>query len=509
MLDLRENNISDGSFLKNLTNLQMLDLRENNISDLTPLLELPRLRTLWVEKNGITFLPYEILQLGMEIECTNEFWKTYGSINVYDNPIESPPMEIIKRGHQPIRDWFEAGEKEPLKEAKVLVVGESAVGKTSLIKQLLGKNFNPNERKTHDIARYKLNLSCQEKGQIDLRIWDFGGQEIMHATHQFFLTHRSVYLLVLDSRQNERQSRIEYWLRIIASFGGTSPVIIVCNKCDEETMNLDWRGLQNKFPQIRHFVKAVSCCVDPKTDEDLRTGLEDVRKMIGFVVDQDLKEVGEPFPKTWFKVKQQIEKDTRDYLPLREFNLLCKNNAIGRIHERETLLNFLNDLGIVLHFGKHHPLIRKNSPFLQDINVLNPAWVTAAVYRVLNDNELNQGQGVLKRTTLGELLESVDGHDYQGNQVDFILEMMRRFELCFDFSDRNGGEVLIPDLLPKEGPDTGDWDGSLGFRYHYSVLPSSVVSRFIVGNAFLHFPENLLAIRCGSTTRRDSGLNQG
>jgi len=29
-----------------------------------------------------------------------------------------------------------------------------------------------------------------------VNIWDFGGQEIYHATHQFFLTHRSLYLLL-------------------------------------------------------------------------------------------------------------------------------------------------------------------------------------------------------------------------------------------------------------------------------------------------------------------------
>ena len=49
-----------------------------------------------------------------------------------------------------------------------------------------------------------------------------------HATHQFFLTKRSVYLMVMDSRENEQQSLIGYW--VIESFGGDSLVIIVCNR---------------------------------------------------------------------------------------------------------------------------------------------------------------------------------------------------------------------------------------------------------------------------------------
>ena len=54
----------------------------------------------------------------------------------------------------------------------------------------------------------------------------------MHATHQFFLTKRSLYLLVLDARLTQEENRVEYWLKIIQSFGGESPVLIVGNKGD-------------------------------------------------------------------------------------------------------------------------------------------------------------------------------------------------------------------------------------------------------------------------------------
>ncbi|MEM9449248.1 MAG: COR domain-containing protein [Cyanobacteria bacterium P01_E01_bin.6] len=48
-------------------------------------------------------------------------------------------------------------------------------------------------------------------------------------------------------------------------------------------------------------------------------------------------------------------------------------------------------------------------------------------------------------------------------------------------------KFLIPDLLPKEEPYTGNWDNALAFEYHYPVLPDSVISRFIVRmNANIH-----------------------
>ncbi len=95
----------------------------------------------------------------------------------------------------------------------------------------------------------------------------------MHATHQFFLTKRSLYLLVLDSRLDEKENRVEYWLKIIQSFGGDSPIIVVCNKNDEHDLELDWRGLQNKYPAIKAFAKKVSC----KTGD----GIAELRELIG------------------------------------------------------------------------------------------------------------------------------------------------------------------------------------------------------------------------------------
>jgi internalin A len=52
----------------------------------------------------------------------------------------------------------------------------------------------------------------------------------MHSTHQFFLTERSLYLLVLNGRQGHEDEDADYWLELIQSFGGNSPVIVVLNK---------------------------------------------------------------------------------------------------------------------------------------------------------------------------------------------------------------------------------------------------------------------------------------
>jgi internalin A len=56
--------------------------------------------------------------------------------------------------------------------------------------------------------------------------------------------------------------------------------------------------------------------------------------------------------------------------------------------------------------------------------------------------------------------------------------MMKKFELCYDIeADKT---FLIPDLLPKDQPSELKFNGIPAFEYIYPVLPSSVITRFIV-----------------------------
>jgi hypothetical protein len=50
---------------------------------------------------------------------------------------------------------------------------------------------------------------------FSLSAWDFGGQEIYYSTHQFFLSHRSVYVVVWNIALDEEFSRVEFWLQSI------------------------------------------------------------------------------------------------------------------------------------------------------------------------------------------------------------------------------------------------------------------------------------------------------
>jgi len=363
--------------------------------------------------------------------------------------------------------------KKALNEIKIIVVGQSSVGKTSIIKRLIKNDFDSREDITEGISINRWQVpNKQPKGEnpeskIQLNIWDFGGQEIMHATHQFFLTKRSLYLLILDSRTSQEDNRVEYWLKIIQSFGGESPILIVGNKIDQRHLDLDRTGLQKKYSNIVGVLE---------TSAATGAGIEELKTAITEYVN-NIPHVRDLLPETWFTVKTKLEElgHKSNFITHDKYLELCAENEVSDETSQRTLIDFLHDLGVILHF--------QDDPRLEALGILNPQWVTNGVYKILNSHTLFQNKGVLTASMLDEILNLPE---YPRSKRLFIVDMMKKFELCYDI---DGNTFLVPDLLPKDEPYTGEWNGSLAFKYAYSVLPSSIMSRFIVKmKDFVHQP---------------------
>jgi small GTP-binding protein len=414
-----------------------------------------------LRNNNIKELPEALVERGLEIDVESvEEWKQ--KIYLYGNPLEKPPLEIIKKGKKAIKAYFESLKEKtlPLNEVKVLLVGDGGAGKTSLAKKLLGQAFDEDEAKTDGI---NINQWQVPQGNGDAKtkvnLWDFGGQEIMHATHQFFLSRRSLYILVLDGRRDEKT---EYWLNHIKSFGGDSPVLVVLNKIDQNPgFDVNRLFLKSKYPNIKGFFP-VSCATG-KGIKDFAHKLTNELAAIGHIRTQ--------WAESWFNVKKRLENMTKPYISFDEYQQMCAEENITGEEARKTLLDFLNDLGVAFHF---------EDLSLADTHVLDPKWLTNAVYKIINSEILSNCKGVLKLSLLDKILKPKDQEDYvyPKNKYSYIIDLMHKFELCYKMEDQR---VLVPDLLDVgEPPIDFDFKNSLKFQVHYEFLPRSVMPRFIV-----------------------------
>ncbi len=91
---------------------------------------------------------------------------------------------------------------------------------------------------------------------------------------------------------------------------------------------------------------------------------------------------------------------------------------------QKKLAGYLHSLGIALNYS--------DDPRLRDTHVLNPHWVTNGIYKILNAKELADRKGEIELKSLGDLL---DQYDYPTRMHGFLLDLMRKFELCFPLGD--------------------------------------------------------------------------
>lgn len=453
-LYLRNNQISDISPLKELRQLYFLDLIDNKVSDLSPLMELTRLNRLALNSNRIKQLPPKIIKMNIKWD-----WEG-GGLSLIDNPLEHPPVEIVLKGKGAVKKYFEELEKakKPLNEVKVLLLGEGAAGKTSLVKRIRGMGFDKDELQTDGININGWNFNWQKK-EIKVHLWDFGGQEIMHATHQFFLSKRSLYILVLDGRKDEKT---EYWLKLIESVGGDSPVLVVINKIDQNPgFEVNQKTLRRKYKNIKGFFR-LSCATNKGVDEFIPNLKE---QLAGVEMLQTT------WPVSWFNIKTALEKMKDDFISYDKYKEICEGENIRDSFGQGTLVEFLNDLGIILHFKDLE---------LKDTNVLNPEWVTKGVYKIINSAELASWKGILEVNKLEGILKKGEGDrfNYPRGKCSYIAELMKKFELCFALGN---GRILVPDLLKVEESEFDfDFENALRFQLDYDFLPRSVMPRFIV-----------------------------
>lgn len=116
---------------------------------------------------------------------------------------------------------------------KGVAIGDGAVGKTSLIVRHVDKSFAEDYKPTlgFDIS---LKTITVEENQIELLIWDIGGQAIFKEIRESYLEGSHCALLVYDMTNKESFENTVHWLKELQRFAGEIPFILVGNKKDLE-----------------------------------------------------------------------------------------------------------------------------------------------------------------------------------------------------------------------------------------------------------------------------------
>ncbi|GBO54093.1 hypothetical protein APA_2041 [Pseudanabaena sp. lw0831] len=392
-------------------------------------------------------------------------------LDLRSNPISIPRDLLAPQSGEyqpsarPILDYYfrtqDPKETTQIYEAKILIVGEGGSGKTSLANKLINADYQL-KPETEDISTQGIDIlqwefTGRNQQTYKVNIWDFGGQEIYHQTHQFFLTERSLYLLVADSRKEDTDHY--FWLQIIRLLGKDSPVLLIQNEKQNRTCNLNLRELRAEFEQLR-TPQSINLA-------DNR-GLADIKESIQRNL-EDLLPKGVAFPNSWLNVRYALENDGRNYIALSEYESICRLHKISDPQEMLDISDFLHRLGICLHFQK--------DAILRHRLILKPNWGTAAIYKILDNEKVKKELGQFCDADLQNIWRD---RQYATMRYE-LLQLMKEFKVCYEIPHHKGN-YIAPHLLQKDPPNY-DWDTSqnLILRYRYKIfMPKGILSRFIV-----------------------------
>ena len=119
--------------------------------------------------------------------------------------------------------------------SRVVVIGDSSVGKTSILNQLIDHNFNQYETSTIG-ANYQLFVTDVEDTKIEMQIWDTAGQEKFRSLGPIYFRNAVAAIAVFDCTNRSTFDHLEQWIREFTDVAGTNTVIgVAANKCDLES----------------------------------------------------------------------------------------------------------------------------------------------------------------------------------------------------------------------------------------------------------------------------------
>ena len=340
-------------------------------------------------------------------------------------------------------------------------------------------------------------------------MWDFAGQSVYYVTHPLFLTARAIYLLAYDLSQNPHDMAkpvvkqgvhtkiqdnvslktnldyLDFWMTSVASLASQDQdnhldhesevlpkklpaVFLVCTHADKPYKGCDPSEVANEIfgmlkdkpygPQLADFF-----VVDNTKSGSQFECLEVARlREVVLAVAKELPHVNEVIPIKWLRYEKCLEtlKNERHHCIslTKAKQLASKVCRINKDSEILTLLNFLHDLRLLIHFD--------DTSELNDVVVLDPQWLIDVFKKVITVRPYHwtekkyvdlwlklEREGILEEELLKHVWSSLIP---QTETCESLIAIMEKFSLLCPWPLQKGiscsKQYLVPSMLKSHPP---------------------------------------------------------
>ena len=367
-------------------------------------------------------------------------------------------------------------------------------------------------------------------------IWDFGGQSVYYDTHPIFLTKKAIYILTCDLSCDPSQKAnaptkksmaakkkdtcgsktnldcLDFWMSSVYSLVSPNtkcqetlspemlpPVFLVCTHADKpyrtdvnpgDLASEIYGSLKDKV--YGKLLKGLFVVDNTKSGSGGECqGVVKLReKVLSFA--KKLPQVNEAIPLKWLKYEKVLYLLSKSYnwVPIEKARQIATEECgIDDDEEFRTLLNFLHDQRVLIHFTE--------SPELENMVILSPQWLIDVFKKVITfkgweDVEEDVEELWRNLEDHGILAEKLLDHTWRHLFVDqenrkSLIAIMERFSLLCEWpSDESTKQYLVPSML--RSPPTSDVlellasapIPSLFVRFESRRVPPGLFSRLIL-----------------------------
>lgn len=408
-------------------------------------------------------------------------------ITLYGTKVNGMDMTAFPEQPELLRLWLEAhhaaklsGEK-PFNEIKVVFLGDGEAGKSLVVQRLMngGKQVSSETfdgDSTPGVAIYHRTMILEDR-VVRVHYWDFGGQEILHSMHRIFQTQRTVYVVVLNARNDTQDERAKFWIRCIRSFDDrqheNARVLFVLNKMDQNPRaSINLTALRQISPGIPDVVML-------SAKEDSREAFNDKLEVALKQEIRSMDNLHVCYPDSWDRVKRHLEQMEANMIDADTFDRICDQEGVENSEcLREALRGLLNDLGVCFWYRDTRR---------EDDILLRPEWVTNAIYKVLFNKHTNVRNGIIPFKDLKNCIcrNNEEGGRYRcvysdmkysEADVSYILEVMGSYQLSFSI---NRKLEFIPMLCDRNASplaaEYADDPNTVEIWWQFEYLPDSLL----------------------------------
>jgi Leucine-rich repeat (LRR) protein len=477
-----------------LTALILLDLRYNQLTVLPEAIgDFTSLTDLRLVDNRFTSLPEAIGNLS-----------ALTRLSVSDNHLSSVPASLssipglaeLDIDRNPLAPEIAAAYEEGLpglmtflnevatdgvtvREAKLVFVGEGAVGKSTLLSAMLGEPFEAERSSTHGIEVRPLVIDQGTEAECVLNAWDFGGQPTYRPTHQLFFTAPAVYLVVWNPRHGTKQDNVEEWIELIRRRAGDEVrihVVATHGGPKDRFAHIDETGLRQAHGDaIVGFHH-----VDSRTGE----GIEGLRAAVQATA-SGLPHFMRKLPASWRRFQDDLHRTSEPYLEYRDYLARAGMRGLS-----EASANTLATVATHLGHWCYYP----NIPGLDQLVVLKGDWLSAAVSLVIDDPETAQNHGLVEHSRLKRIWDDPNRPPqlrYPERVHRVLLRLMEEYEISYRVGGGGHGgrppTSLIAQLVDSGTPTLEAWED---FGRHLPV--QTRICKFSDASENFHIPEGLI-----------------